>query len=236
MIDIFDLLEFQVLAAARGIEDYYGFTTGEEAASEDVYYTVYQMTRSGILKQEGEALVIQPPASCLMDEIAAAAYVLVIDQGQYELPRQCIYHSRGPYVCLESCSTDPSKISLYGMDWESFILQLKDLYQLPPPDLTEEVGDYDFAGYWEDHIPKGLKRLLEAGCQAEIEDFLDCPQIYSVFTLRDKINGKIFKRMVLLDLALEFCMALQEDGAVSLERYPPERAEKVLEAWWRDEG
>ncbi len=36
MIDIFDLLEFQVLAAARGIEDYYGFTTGEEAASEDV--------------------------------------------------------------------------------------------------------------------------------------------------------------------------------------------------------
>ena len=37
MIDILDLLEFQVLAAARNIDSYYGFSREKAAAKEEVY-------------------------------------------------------------------------------------------------------------------------------------------------------------------------------------------------------
>ncbi len=236
MIDIFDLLEFQVLAAARGMEDYYGFFADQEAAKEDIYYTIYQMARSGILKQEGEDLVIQPPVSGLMDVIAASPYVLVIDRGQYMLPRQCIYCHGGIYVCLENCNTDISKISICGLEQEEFNLQLRDLDQMPQPYLTEDMGDYDFEGYWEGHMPEELKKLLSSGLEAETEEYLEFPQVHSVFALREKEQGKLLKRMFLLDPGLEFCLVLQEGDSLTMERYSRERAESVLEAWWRDEG
>lgn len=234
MIYILDLLEFQVLAAARKMEAYYGFAR-EEPARQEVYYTVYQMVRSGILKQEGEELVIQPPFSGFIVGIASSQGVLVADRGQYVLPRQCVYFADGQYVCVENCRQEESGVSLCGMGETEFFQQLEELDQLPEPRLKGEIGTYDFAGYWQGHIQEELQEKLEAGFRAETEEYLGYGQVHSVFTMRDKVSGEIFQRMLLLNLPLEYCMVLQDiQGQVSLEPYTRKKAWEVLKSWWRD--
>lgn len=238
MIYILDLLEFQVLAAARNMDVYYGFFR-EEAAREEIYYTVYQMVRSGVLKQEKEELLIQPPFSDFMDRIAGSPGVLVADRGQYVLPRQCIYFAEGQYVCVENCRQEKSEVSLCGMTEEDLFAQLQELNQLPSPRLTQDLGSFDYAGYWDSHISEELKEKLLSGCQEETEEYLKCEQVHSVFTMRDKKNGKIYRRMILLDLALEYCMILQDvksGKSLSRERYTQENAWELLKSWWQEDN
>ncbi len=236
MIYILDLLEFQVLAAARNMDSYYGFASEKEPAREEVYYTVYQMARSGILKQEQKELVIQPPYSEFLDEVARASSVLVIDRGGYVLPRQCIYFGGKGYVCLENCDTDQDRVSLCRMDEEEFFVQMTELEQLPSPHLKGEIGQYDFVGYWEAHIDKELRdRLSETG-KENTEEYLEYGQVHSVFTMRQKETGQVSKRMILVELPLEYCMVLQKAGQPSsMEPYTREKAWEILKTWWRDE-
>ncbi len=236
MIYILDLLEFQVLAAARKMEAYYGFAR-EEPARQEVYYTVYQMVRSGILKKEGDGLVIQQPFSGFIGRIASSPGVLVADRGQYALPRQCVYFADGQYVCVENCRQEGSGVSLCAMGEEEFLLQLQELNQLPKPRLDEKIGAYDFAGYWKGHIQEELWETLQSGVREETEEYLGYGQVHSVFTMRDKVSGAISRRMVLVGLPLEYCMALQDiqkPGEASLEPYTREKAWEVLKSWWKD--
>lgn len=235
MIDILDLLEFQVLAAARDMDSYYGFSREKAAAKEEVYYTVYKMARSGILKQEGGGLVIQPPFSGYLDEIKNSSCVLVIDRGGYVLPRQCIYFGGGQYVCLEYCFTDQERIGVCGMGEEEFFLQLEELDQLPKPRLTEETGQFDFPKYWESHLSESLKEISEE--DVDMEEYPEDDQVHSVFTLRDKGTGRILSRMILAALPLEYCMIVKKAGEPAFrEAYTRERAWGILKTWWRNKG
>ena len=235
MIDILDLLEFQVLAAARNIDSYYGFSREKAAAKEEVYYTVYLMARSGILKQEKEGLIIQPPFSGYLDEIKNSSCVLVIDRGGYILPRQCIYFGGGQYVCLEYCCTDQERIGVCGMGEEEFFLQLKELDQLAEPRLAEGSGQFDFPKYWENHLSERLKEMPED--EEDREEYPKDDQVHSVFTLRSKETGRIFARMILAALPLEYCMIVKKAGEpASREPYTREKAWEILKAWWRNKG
>ena len=237
MIYILDLLEFQVLASARNMDSYYGFAREKAAAREEVYYTIYQMTRSGILKQEKGELVIQPPFSGFFDEIKKSSCVLVIDRGGYVLPRQCIYFGGGQYLCIEYCSTDQDRISMCGMEEEEFFLQLTELNQLPEPRLTQETGSYNFTEYWESHLQEELREIASQGEGQEREEYPEWSQVHSVFTLRDKETGRILARMILAELPLEYCMILKKPGEPAVrEPYIREKAWEILKAWWRNEG
>lgn len=266
MIYIFDLPEFQVLAAAKGMERYYGFPAVGEMSKEQVFFSVYQLTKSGILKQEDDGLVIQPPVARYMDVVSAANLVTVADSGQYRLPRQCIYVcssmpgdelSNGEpsggepsdrdlsgmeisatdkrYICLENSRTDPGSICLSGLEEEELFLQLQDLGQLPPEHLTEDIGTYDFDGYWDSHMPPELWERLKEGLELETEELLETEPVHSVFTLRNKECGQMRARMVLLDFALEYCMVLQTPDGMQLCRYNREEVRRILEIWWRNE-
>lgn len=123
MIGVLDWMEFQVLAAARGVEAVYSFSEDrgifrDGLSSGDSHsfdgssspgdgrerkaaarYAVYQMVRDKILAEDGDGLKILPPFSCYMEIICASPRLVVIDRGGYELPRQCIYHVPGASVC-----------------------------------------------------------------------------------------------------------------------------------------
>lgn len=241
MIYIFDSPEFQVLAAAKGIERYYGFPAAGEMSREQIFFSVYQLTKAGILKQEKDGLIIQPPVARYMDVIAAAEQVTIADSGQYRLPRQCIYVCKDEvegdrrFVCMENSQTDPGGICLSGQDEDEVFLQLQDMGQLPGEHLTEDIGTYDFEGYWDRHMPEGLWGLLKQGLVTETEELLETEPVHSVFTLRDKAGGQIKERMALLDFALEYCMVLQSSKEMRLHRYQREAAWQVLKTWWRNE-
>lgn len=241
MIYIFDSPEFQVLAAAKGIQQYYGFPAAGEMSREQIFFSVYQLIKAGILKQDSDGLIIQPPVSWYMDVVAAAEQVTIADSGQYRLPRQCIYGcedvSDGTrrYVCLENSQTDSGGICLSGLDEDEVFLQLQDLGQLPGEHLTEDIGTYDFDGYWDSHMPEELWEQLKRGLETETEELLETEPVHSVFTLRDKAGGQIKARMVLLDFALEYCMVLQTSEGIQLRRYQRNDARQILETWWRNE-
>ncbi len=98
MIGVLDWMEFQVLAAARGVEAVYGFSEDSRSPGDSsgrmaaARYAVYQMVRDGILAEDRDGLKILQPFSRYMDIICASPQLVVIDRGGYGLPRQCIYH------------------------------------------------------------------------------------------------------------------------------------------------
>lgn len=262
MIYVFDLMEFQVLAAAKGIEEYYGFPAAVESDREQVFFAVYQLMKSGILKQEDGGLAIQPQVSRFMGQIAGARDVMVIDRGQYLLPRQCVYGS-GPgageagsegtpedgrvpgaggfpdngsrYVCLENSRTNVGAVCLGELTEAELFVQMQDLGQLPGPLLNGDIGAYDFDAYWDSHMPAPLWEKLAEGTGAETEALLEEELVHSVFTLRDNRGGRIKKRMVILGFPLEYCMVLEGPGGISLSRYMQGAAERILKTWWREE-
>lgn len=238
MIYLFDLLEFQVLAASRDMEVYYGFNPGKQASPQEIYYAVYQLASSKILLQKEDGLNVQPPVSKYMDVVARSCGLLVIDRGGYAVPRQCVYRDSNQIVCLESCSTDAEKICLSGLTEEEFFAQLQDLEQLPQARLTGDEEDYDFQEYERRHLDEELLKKLDQGTGIPTEELLEYKTVHSIFTWRDKLYGKICRRMILLDLALEYVLVLEEEGqecASGFVRYTPSAAEAVLKEWWREE-
>ncbi len=240
MIYIFDLLEFQVLAASKGIDTYYGFPAAEGEAEPLIGYAVYNLVKLGILKQEEDGLVLQPPVSAYMDEIARAGHVMVIDSGQYRLPRQCVYRGQGCkglkplYVCLENSAVDTSAVCLFSYDEAEFFRQLEDMEQLPAQRLHGEIGPYDFDCYWEEHIPEELWKLLTGDFDAGTEALLESGLVQTVFCLCDKASGRREKLLFLLDFPLEYCMVSRDRERLLLERYERKKAERILKEWWRD--
>lgn len=249
MIQILDLLEFHILAAAKGMERYYGFPSGAGDDEESICLAVYQLAKAGVLSREGAELRICPELSALLDAINGADTVMVIDRGGHRVPRQCVYRFPGDlvedgqerYVCLESSNTDADSVCLSSLDESELFRQLQDLIQLPEELLPGDIGDYDFDGYWDSHMPSGLWEKLDRGILKETKDLLEDAEgsiraVHSVFTLRDKRDGQIRKRMVLLEFPLEFCMAVQTPDGTKRYRYDMETAFHILKAWWRDEG
>lgn len=238
MTYIFDVLEFQVLAAARGMESYYGFPPETRRGKEDIFFAVYQMTHDEILKKDEAGLVIQPPISGYMDTICQSPDVLVIDRGNYHLPRQCVYTGLSDIcVCVENSPVNMEKICLSGMTHEEFLLQLMDLGQIPEPHLKEDIGEYDFYEYWITHTPETLHQMLMRGIFVETEELLEHEMIHSVFSKRNKSSGEIQDRMILIDYPLELCMVIQDcKGGVHAERYDRNNAMAILDTWWRNAG
>ena len=241
MIYVFDLMEFQVLAAARNVDMYYGFPGESEAAQQEVSFAVYQLTRSGILKQQGEELIIQEPIAGYMGGIALAGTVMVIDRGEFALPRQCVYYEPGKdghsgrYLCLENSSTDSGRICLSVLDESVFFEQMEDLNQLPVPHLSGDMGEYDFETYWNIHMDRELREMLQAGFNVDTEQLLSQKQVNTVFSCRDKKDGRLYHRMALLDFPMEYCMVVQEYASVvKMERYSRETAGAILKTWWRE--
>ena len=236
-------MEYHVLAAARGAERYYGYpmdTGGQRLAAR---YAVYQMTRDGILVDEGDGLRIQQPFSHYMDIICTSSDLVVIDRGGDTLPRQCIYHgpaghigkdAGGTYVCLEESQVDEGKVCLSGMDQDGLCQQMEDLGQLPLPRLEEGIGTYDYETYWRGHMPGGLWELLEAGCEVETDVLLKEPLVYLIASLRDAHTGELKERILLLDSPLEYCLLHQYPGG-ALGPRPYERGAvlEILRTWWR---
>lgn len=246
MIRILDLLEFHILAAAKGMERYYGFPSEMDEDENSVYLAVYRLAKAGILSRAGEELLICPEISSLLDGIAEADHVMVIDRAEHRVPRQCVYRllgapgGQGTYVCLESSNTDPDSVCLSTLEEAELFRQMRDLSQLPEPLLAEDIGDYDFDGYWDSHMPPGLWEKLDSGILEETEDLLEeeegsFEEVHTVFTLRDKRDGQMKRRMVLLGFPLEFCMVVQTPDGTKRYRYDMETAFHILTAWWRGE-
>lgn len=240
MIRVLNILEFQVLAAAKNIQSYYGFPTEQRTSAEKIPFAVYQLARAGILKQQGEELIIQEPIAGYMELLARARGLIVLDRGQYRLPRQCIYCSwnqsgEEKYLCLENSSTDADRICLSALNEQELELQMQDLEQLPQPHLIEELGEYDFENYWNRQLKEELWQLLVKGLEADTGELLGCAQVHTIFSHREKCSGKLIGRLVLLNFPLEYALVLQE-GAVNTELmvYSREKAMGYLKRWWRE--
>lgn len=235
-IEVFDLLEFQIMAAARQMKCYYGFPADHEPQPEEVRYAVYQMTRRGVFRQEGEDLVMQEPVSGYMNAIAASKSLMIIDRGGYTLPRQCIYHEEGQnrYICLENSSTAVDQIGLSALDEDELFCQMEDLNQLPDQRSADELGEQDLLLYWERHQPDFLQILLDRGLAAETEELLKQQQIHTVFSDRDKRTGALLERLVILNLPLGYGQLIQRAGGnAKLQVYEQESTKAVLKDWWR---
>ena len=243
MIYLFDLLEFQVLAAAKGMNAYYGFPLEEDHRPEDIRYAVYQMARDGILRQDDRGMVIQQPYADLIGTIGEAETVTVMDRGQYQLPRRCVYAAGSQMTVMESSTTDPAKLCLSGMTVEALFQDLEDLCMLPEARLTAELGEYDLEHYWQAHIrPELWNRLMREGEPESDADsgearLLDSADIYAVYSLRDKTSGQLFERLILIDTPMEYGMVRQYGGktpaTVTIEPYNRSRMEEILKNWWR---
>jgi hypothetical protein len=243
MIYIFDVIEFQVLAGAKGLDEYYGFQQEKEYKPEDVYYAVYQMTKDGVFKRDEEGLVIQPPVSHYIRTICESEDVTVIDRGQFKLPRRCVYYRSGElpvdeeasrFVSIENSLADMEKVCLTGMDPEDFFQELSDLNFMPQQRLTREMGDYDFDGYWQEHISPELWELLMNGLEVETDDLLKESQIHAAYSRRDKRSGELKERLILIDAPVEYGLVCQQaDGAVQIDQYEETRLKALLDDWWR---
>ncbi len=231
VVQILDLLEFQVLAAAKGINSYYGFSQEKDWDQDQVYFAVYQLTRSGILRQMGEKLMIQPPVSEYMNCIARSACLLVADTGGFRLPRQCFYRDEGLVTAVENSTTDKGRICMWGMDEEEFIRHLSDLNQLPEARIKEDIGYFDFGSYWKAHMETELRELLETGFEADTSLLLESDQVHTVFSLRDKGDGRLLRRLLLLDMPMEYCMAVQDGQGTRYLQYTFKKAAEMLAQW-----
>ncbi|GEM_PF-4616802 len=232
MIYLFSIQEFQVLAAAKGLSSYYGFPAAAEIRQEDIYLSVYQMARAGILKPDQQHLVIQPPVSEYMDCIRSSPEVLVIDRGQYRLPSQCVYQSSSLIVSLEHSTTEPGTLCMTGMSDSEWIEQLTALNMLPEANLKEDLGNFDYMEYWQQHISPELQELLVQESRCDSSLLLACEQVYSVFSFRNKENGNMRSRFIILSLPLEYCVVRQQDGQENcFELYKKELIEDYLSEW-----
>lgn len=232
VVQILDLLEFQVLAAARGIDAYYGFAQEKQDwDQEQVYFAVYQLTKSGILVRNGKRLEIQPPVSDYINCMIKSPCLLVADTGGFGLPRQCFYRHDGMVAALENSTTDRGRICMWGMDEEEFIRHLSDLNQLPEARIKEDIGYFDFLGYWREHIEQELWELLETGLEADTSRLLECGQVHTAFSLRDKGDGRLLKRLLILDTPMEYCMATQEQKQNRYVQYTLKKAAETLAEW-----
>ncbi|MGL5436042.1 MAG: hypothetical protein ACRDBO_11665 [Lachnospiraceae bacterium] len=232
MIYLFDIREFQVLAAAKGVMKYYGYSSDIELKKEDIYFAVYQMAKSGLLKPRDGELVLQQPVSVYMQCICNSPGVLVIDRGRYQLPSQCIYCCNGLVVCLENSFAEPETLCLSGLKNEEWIQQLSDLNQLPEEQLQEDLGSFDYLGYWKSSIRADLWELLQQSIQTETEVLVVCEQLYSAFSTRNKDTGELYARMLIVALPLEYCIVLQKrDQENRYELYKKEYAIAQLKRW-----
>lgn len=232
VVQILDLLEFQVLAAAKGIDSYYGFSLEEQGwDQEQVYFAVYQLTRSGILVRSGNRLEIQPPVSDYMNCILKSPYLLVADTGGYRLPRQCFYRHEGLVTAVENSTTDKGRICMWGMDEEEFVQHLSDMNQLPAARIKEDIGYFDFGSYWKEHTEPELWELLETGLETGTSLLLESGQVHTAFSLRDKGDGQLLKRLLLLDMPMEYCMAVQDGQGTRYLQYTLRKAAEMLAEW-----
>lgn len=236
MIEIFDLLEFQIMAAARQMKSYYGFPTDHEPKPEELRYTVYQMMRRGLLKQQGQDLVIQEPAAGYINGIVNAKNVLVVDRGGYILPRQCIYYNadKDNYICMENSNTAWNQVCLSELNEQELFCQMEDLNQLPDEKQEENFEQEDLILYWNIHMPEVLLDLMKQGLNVKTEQLLNQKEVYTVFSDRNKITGVLKHRMIILDLFGEYGMVVQEAGLEEcVEIYSRKRALEFLKNWWR---
>ncbi len=232
VVQILDLLEFQVLAAARGLESYYGFSQeGQSLDQDQVYFAVYQLTKSGILVHNGEQLEIQPPVSDYIDCILKSHSLLVADTGVFRLPRQCFYSYDGLVTALENSTTDKGRICMWGMDEEAFIQHLSDLNQLPEARIKEDIGFFDFGNYWKQHTDPELAQLLSAGLEAGSTQLMESGQVHTAFSLRDKSDGQLYRRLLLLDMPMEYCMVIQDGQGSRYMQYTFKKAADTLAEW-----
>ncbi|MFR5633997.1 MAG: hypothetical protein ACLUFH_13580 [Monoglobales bacterium] len=226
MIHIFDLLEFQVLAAASGMEQYYGFSCfgHSETEAEEIVYAVYRLLQDGILKQEGQDLVIQPPIRELLNTVRNSRMVVTVDPGaaNAQEPGQCLYWDKGKIVCAEEKYREKGKIGFSLISEDELKCQMKELGHLPEKKLTEDMGAFSMDEYWK-KIPENLSWLLSLGLSAETESLQDQERIHSLFSLREKESGTVRMRILVLDFAMEYAMVIQREGQPGeIQNYCPE--------------
>ena len=215
MIHIFDLLEFQVLAAASGLEQYYGFSCFDhsETTAEEIIYAIYSLIQDGILKQEGQELVIQPPIRELLDTVRNSRMVVTVDPGaaNAEEPGQCLYWDRERIACAEEKQREQGKIGLSLISEEELKCQMREMGYLPEEKLTEDMGYFALDEYWK-KIPENLSWLLSLGLSTETEILQNQERVCSLFSLREKESGAIRLRILVLDFTMEYAMVIQREG------------------------
>lgn len=237
MMIILELLELQILAAARGREHYYGLSAGREYRQSEIYYAVHQMLQSGILKKNGDGLEIQQPLSRYLDWMEEGRRVLVIDRSGGLYPRQCLYAAKEGCLCLECSTTDEARVFLYELGNDELSGELGESGQLPRRKVTEDIGIFDFEDYQKQHTDPEIRSVLQQGCEAGTEALLEHRQVYGCFSLHDKSTGELLERLILLDLPLEYGMVLQERGGeVRFAPYQREQALEIINSWWRAES
>lgn len=236
MMMILDLLEFQILAAAKGMESYYGISEGKSYRQEEIYYAVHQMLQTGILQKEEDCLKVQPPLSRYLDWMEKGTRVLVIERRPGAYPRQCLYGTPSGFLCLECSTTDRDRVLLYEIRGEELAEELGNAGQLPEEKLKKDIGSYDFDCYWEQHMDGSVREMLQKSEETGTKSFWECPQAYSIFSLHEKTTGELQKRLILWELPLEYCMVLWEmGGELRFQRYEREKARKIIDSWWREE-
>ena len=236
MMIILDLLEFQILAAAKGMESYYGISEGKSYRQEEIYYAAHQMLQAGILQKEEDCLKVQSPLSRYLDWMQKGKCVLVIERRPGAYPRQCLYGTSSGFLCLECSTTDKDRVFLYEIRKEELSEELGNAGQLPEEKLTKDIGSYDFDCYWEQHMDGSVREMLQKSEETGTKVFWECPQAYGIFSLHDKATGELQNRMVLWELPLEYCMVLWEmGGELRFQRYEREMARKIIDSWWREE-
>lgn len=237
MMMILELLEFQILAAARGMESYYGVSGDRCYRQEEICYAVHQMLRSGILQKKEDYLEVQPPLSRYLDRMEEGKRVLVIERRPGAYPRQCLYGTSSGFLCLECSTTDKDRVFLYEIRGNELAEEFASAGQLPEEKLTREIGAYDFDRYWEQHMDESVRAMLQESQETGTKGIWECQQVYAVFSLHEKTTGDLLKRLILWELPLEYCMMLWEKGGeLCLRRYEREQAMKTVNSWWREEA
>lgn len=234
MIYVLDILEFQVLAAACGMETYYGVPVIEEYQNQDLYMAVHQMVKDGLLKKEEDRLTVQPPIADYLKSIMRSRNMMIFTNAAGFCTRRCLYPSETGVICIENSSTDTDKLFLYHIPLGELQGELEDARLLPEKKLPEDIGDYDFKAYWDQHLQTELWELLAQGWSTASETLLESENVYEVVSVNDRVSGEPMLRLILIDLPLEYLVVKQTaKSSLQMEQYNKEVLLDTIENWWR---
>ncbi|MDE6642430.1 MAG: hypothetical protein K2K63_18120 [Acetatifactor sp.] len=147
-------MEFQVLAAALGIEEIFGVRPRKDMSclgQSELLYIILEMAQKGILKPNGRKYEVQEPWRTMMCSIGEAGKILAVENRE---ERAVTFFFGRELICLEESAQDADAVRIGMYAPEECYRLLEEKGFLPPPHLeadlaalqTEEEAKDWFAG------------------------------------------------------------------------------------------
>ncbi|MCM1539160.1 MAG: hypothetical protein NC254_12285 [bacterium] len=189
--------EFQILAAAMGIESFYGIRPQEEAGEAEVMYAIHEMTAKGMLMAESGGFRIADPYRRMFASMKTAKRILAVAGNNAEKEKVCFYFGK-QIVSLEKSVWDAHAVRIGSVKKGMLYAQLCDRGFLPEP-------------FWEPDIAQ----MQEAEDVSEQE-----AQIYASYQILEpaqekRESGSIFR---LLRVSCNYWVSEGESGLVRYEK------------------